>query len=118
MERESLGQHFIIDLKSVSFEILNNITYLYSVLSTACLKHNMTILGSVRHQFDPQGVSIVLLLAESHASIHTWPEKGKVCVDIYSCNLETPLGDIAKELAESLGVQSTDYTIQAIERII
>ena len=46
----------------------------------------MTVLGQMCHEFVPQGLSAVLLLAESHASIHTWPERGRAMLDVFSCS--------------------------------
>ena len=49
----------------------------------------MTIVGDSFHQFEPQGVTGTVLLAESHLAIHTWPEHGFVTIDVYVCNYTT-----------------------------
>ncbi len=49
----------------------------------------LTVVGERFHQFEPQGVTGTVLLAESHIAIHTWPEAGFVTVDVYVCNLTT-----------------------------
>ncbi|HQU50693.1 MAG TPA: adenosylmethionine decarboxylase [Casimicrobiaceae bacterium] len=49
----------------------------------------LTIVGERFHQFDPQGVTGAVILAESHLAIHTWPEKGSVTIDVYVCNFTT-----------------------------
>jgi S-adenosylmethionine decarboxylase proenzyme len=49
----------------------------------------LTVVGDSFHQFEPQGVTGTVLLAESHIAIHTWPEAGFVTVDVYVCNLQT-----------------------------
>lgn len=46
----------------------------------------LNVVGDVFHQFEPQGVTGTVLLAESHLAIHTWPEEGLVTVDVYTCN--------------------------------
>ena len=48
----------------------------------------MTVVGDSFHQFEPQGVTGTVLLAESHLAIHTWPEQGFVTIDVYVCNLQ------------------------------
>ena len=49
----------------------------------------LTVVGESFYQFEPQGVTGTVLLAESHIAIHTWPEAGFVTVDVYVCNLTT-----------------------------
>jgi S-adenosylmethionine decarboxylase len=62
-------------------------------LRTACIAATrdagLTVVGDAFHQFEPQGVTGTVLLAESHLAIHTWPECGFVTVDVYVCNLAT-----------------------------
>ena len=55
----------------------------------AALAAGLTVVGQCFHQFEPQGVTGTVLLAESHIAIHTWPEEGFVTVDVYVCNLHT-----------------------------
>jgi len=58
----------------------------------AAKKAHMTVLGTVDHAFSPQGLSICLLLSESHLTMHSWPEEGKVSVDCFTCgNTAKPL---------------------------
>ena len=62
----------------------------------------LTIVGESFHQFEPQGVTGTVLLAESHLAIHTWPEYGFVTVDVYVCNLATDNSEKAKNLFDTL----------------
>ena len=55
----------------------------------AAARAGLTIVGDCFHQFEPQGVTGTVLLAESHLAIHTWPEHGFVTIDVYVCNLTT-----------------------------
>ena len=48
------------------------------------------VLGSVKHHFEPHGASVVVLVAESHLSIHTWPEHGYAAADILTCGETLP----------------------------
>jgi S-adenosylmethionine/arginine decarboxylase-like enzyme len=57
-----------------SFSQLNDINYLKNMCDCIIQKIKLTPLKDASHQFEPQGVSIIYLLAESHLSIHTWPE--------------------------------------------
>ena len=53
----------------------------------------LTVVGDAFYQFEPQGVTGTVLLAESHLAIHTWPERSFVTVDVYVCNLATDNSD-------------------------
>jgi S-adenosylmethionine decarboxylase proenzyme len=68
----------------------------------ATAEAGLTIVGESFHQFEPQGVTGTVLIAESHLAIHTWPEHGFVTVDVYVCNLATDNSDKADRLFRSL----------------
>ena len=75
-------------------------------LRTACLdaveEAGLTIVGDRFHQFEPQGVTGAVILAESHLAIHTWPEMGSVTVDVYVCNYTTDNTPKARALFDAL----------------
>ena len=76
----------------------------------ACGAH---VLQTMSHHFNPQGVTAICLLSESHISIHTWPEKGEAAVDVFTC------GDSEPKIACDIIIQqlnSTKYTLEYIER--
>ena len=75
---------------------------LRAVCLAATSDAGLTIVGDAFHQFQPQGVTGTVLLAESHLAIHTWPERGFVTVDVYVCNLATDNSDKAKHLFHAL----------------
>ena len=58
------------------------------------------MIQTVMHQFNPQGVSGVVVIAESHITIHTWPEHGYAAVDVFSCSEKVDLYCIMKLLGE------------------
>lgn len=62
----------------------------------------LTVVGDAFHQFEPQGVTGTVLLAESHLAIHTWPEYGFVTVDVYVCNLASDNSAKAERLFRAL----------------
>lgn len=65
--------------------LLNDAAFLESVLVRAAEISGTKVLGSKFHRFEPQGITGVLLLSESHASVHTWPETGMAAVDFFTC---------------------------------
>jgi S-adenosylmethionine decarboxylase proenzyme len=78
----------------------------------------LTIVGDRFHQFEPQGVTGAVILAESHLAIHTWPEKGSVTVDVYVCNYTTDNSQKAERLFRELeaSLKPTRTHFQAIHR--
>ena len=68
-----MGNHLILDFVGTEVDI-NNYEYLDKELRKVLEATKVSILGSMHKKFDPQGISIIYLLAESHFSIHTWPE--------------------------------------------
>ena len=73
-----------------------------------------TVLGESFHPFQPQGVSGVVVIAESHLSIHTWPEYGYAAVDIFTCGTSVQPEKAAEVLIEKLGAK--DHTLTEIQR--
>lgn len=86
----SMGQHLILEVYNVSFELLNDLSRIEEVLTEGIKRANMTILNTFKHQFTPQGVTLLFALAESHVSIHTFPEHGSLSADAYTCGEGNP----------------------------
>lgn len=91
-------------------------------LRDACIEAveaaGLTIVGDRFHQFEPQGVTGAVILAESHLAIHTWPEMRSVTVDVYVCNYTTDNSDKAERLFASLEAKfgPARKHVQAIRR--
>lgn len=71
------------------------------ILTGACDEAGAHIRTSVQYSFHPQGFSGVVILAESHASIHTWPERGEAVVDYFSCSDEPGFDEFFRYLIRS-----------------
>ena len=80
-----MGKHFILNLYQCDPDLLNNPEYICRALESAAVRAGATVLQTICHQFEPQGVTAISMLSESHISIHTWPEKGTAACDIYTC---------------------------------
>jgi len=92
------GKHLIIDIKNIKNEdIINDIDKLKTVMDSICEKYDFNILQKIEHTFDPQGISIIYLLSESHMTIHTFPEKKYIAFDLYTCR-EYPNNDVYNEI--------------------
>ena len=84
MEKE-FGDHYLVDFHGCDAEVIASEEPTRRALLTAARDCGATIIEDNFHQFSPQGVSGVILIAESHISIHTWPEHGFAAIDIFSC---------------------------------
>ena len=80
-----LGRHLVVEYSGCDSGILGNADLLEEYLNEAVRKSGATIVRSVFHRYNPQGVSGVVVIAESHISIHTWPEYGYAAVDFFTC---------------------------------
>ncbi len=82
---KSLGNHLLVELYSCDTDIINDKDRVEKILNKAADISGATVVKSVFHRFNPHGVSGVIVIAESHFSIHTWPEFGYCALDIFTC---------------------------------
>lgn len=75
----------LVELNDCNSAVLRDLKRIESILLTAAKKSNATIVESRFHQFSPFGISGLVVIAESHLSIHTWPEHAYAAVDIFTC---------------------------------
>ncbi|MFP3505872.1 adenosylmethionine decarboxylase [Burkholderia sp. SIMBA_062] len=83
------GVHIIAELSDCDFSRLSDAVRVEDACKQAALHSRATVLSVNRHRFSPVGVSILVFLAESHLSVHTWPEEGYAAVDVYTCGPST-----------------------------
>jgi S-adenosylmethionine decarboxylase len=92
----ALGTHLLVELRECNTEILKNLEKVRNALVSAAKEAKATIVDVSFHEFNPFGISGVVVIAESHLTIHTWPEYDYAAIDIFTC------GDIIKpEVAAS-----------------
>jgi S-adenosylmethionine decarboxylase proenzyme len=82
---DTLGRHLILEAWGCGKEIINSVDIVKSILIKATEAAKATLVDLVCHRFSPYGVTGVAILAESHISVHTWPEYGYAAVDIFIC---------------------------------
>lgn len=80
-----LGQHVLAEFFECDPNILNNASIVEKLMTEAALECGATIVQKCFHMFNPYGVSGVVIIAESHLAIHTWPELGYAAVDLFTC---------------------------------
>ncbi len=80
-----MGNHILLSLYGSAFYLLDDLDGIRAAFEKAVEACGATVLNRFSHKFDPQGVTIVYALAESHISAHTFPENGSVAIDVYTC---------------------------------
>lgn len=85
MEYTTFGRHVAVDTWGVDFDLLNNEDFLQVQMVEAAEACGATILSVQSRQFEPQGATVLVMLSESHLSIHTYPERGFAAIDCYTC---------------------------------
>ena len=108
------SKHLLLELYRCDEEKLNDEPFLRCSLNKAAKIAKATVLNLISNKFEPQGVTAIALLAESHISIHTWPESNYSAVDIFTCG-RNMLPELASQyLIEVL--QAEEHSMRIIER--
>ena len=108
------SKHLLLELYKCDNEKLNDESFLRCALNKAAKLANATVLNLISNKFEPQGVTAIALLAESHISIHTWPESNYSAVDIFTCG-QNMLPEIASQhLIEAL--RAEEHSLRVIDR--
>ncbi len=82
---KALGRHILLELHECDSEILRDHDQIEKIMRGAALASKATIVKAVFHHFNPYGVSGAVVIAESHLTIHTWPEYGYAALDFFTC---------------------------------
>ncbi len=109
-----LGLHLLLELKECNPQLLNDLDYIREALLDTAHDVGATVVGESFHRFSPQGVTGILAIAESHISIHTWPEYGYAAADIFACGASFQPKEAAEMLISRL--ESRDPEIIQVQR--
>ncbi len=104
---KALGRHFILECYGCDPEILNDVEQIERSMLDAAKEARATILKSVFHPFFPHGVSGVVVISESHLTIHTWPEYGYAAIDVFTCGDEADPEKACEYLTKALKAESS-----------
>ena len=108
------SKHLLLELYRCDSEKLNDESFLRCTLNKAAKLAKATVLNLISNKFEPQGVTAIALLAESHISIHTWPESNYSAIDIFTCG-QNMMPEVASEyLIKSL--MAKEHSLRVIER--
>ncbi len=105
-----LGTHVLLELRDCDPELLDDLEYIRKELLAAAAEVGAHVVGESFHQFAPQGVTGILSIAESHISIHTWPELGYAAADIFTCGDQTMPDRAAQSVVAALRCQDPQIT--------
>lgn len=109
-----LGRHWLIELQECPADLLKDVPQVEALMRKAAAVAKAHIVSGHFHQFSPYGVSGVLVIQESHLTIHTWPEHGYAAVDIFTCSPLLQLDAAVAQLQRDFAAKTMD--IQRIER--
>ncbi len=93
---DTLGTHLLVEYHGCDLAVLNDIAAVRSMMRTAAEAAGATVVAEVFQPFAPQGITGVIVIEESHFSVHTWPECGYAAVDFYTC------GDCVPQRADAV----------------
>jgi S-adenosylmethionine decarboxylase proenzyme len=100
-------RHVVADVVGADDERL-----LRELLTRSATAAGATVLGAQSHHFEPEGVTVLVMLAESHVSIHTWPERGAAFVDAFTCGSVSPW-HVVGPIVEALGGAARTASVTA-----
>ncbi len=96
----ALGTHLLVELKDCNPNAIRDLEYVKQSMIEAARRARATIIDVSFHEFSPFGISGMVVIAESHLSIHTWPEYGYAAVDIFTCGETIDPDEAARYLIE------------------
>jgi S-adenosylmethionine decarboxylase proenzyme len=106
----TLGRHLLSEFYDCEPNILNNVSLIENVMCQAAELAGATIVTKTFHHFNPYGVSGVVVIAESHLAIHTWPEYGYAAVDLFTCGTSVDPLISYEHLKEQLCAKTAFYS--------
>lgn len=112
-----LSKHILLELSGCEFNFLNDLDFVKDTMRNAALEANTEVLELAFHKFSPQGVSGVVVISESHLSIHTWPEYGYAAIDVFTCGDKTMPEKVSRYLKKKFQAK-TIYKTTVIRGIL
>ncbi len=104
---KSLGQQLIVELYGCDRTLLDDPSRLERILTEAISRAGGTIIRPCFHHFSPHGVTGVVVIAESHVAVHTWPEFGYCALDVFTCGTQVKTDQIFEFVRLELQAQET-----------
>ena len=105
---DPLGHHLLVDCHGCRGATLADVAAVRDILRRAAAAFGLTVIAEAFHQYLPQGVSGVLILAESHLAVHTWPEREFAAVDLFTCAACPEAARLADFLKSALSAERVE----------
>ena len=103
-----VGKHILIDIKNVDGDKLKLVDDMKLFLYKIVEELKLNVVGECSHQFkkdnSPYGATMIYLLSESHLSVHTFVDEGKITLDLFTCDVSLEDRHIKKIICDYLGV--------------
>jgi S-adenosylmethionine decarboxylase len=109
-----LGEHYICDLSNCNRDILFDSEQAYKLFSRAVRGSGLTVVDEGFYKFSPHGFTCFLLLSESHASLHAWPEYGYCAIDLFTCAIGKDLIPLIQQIKEVFGADN--FSLRKLDR--
>jgi S-adenosylmethionine decarboxylase proenzyme len=109
-----LGEHYILDLSNCNHELLMDSERAHSLFAQAVRESGLTVVDEGLYKFSPHGFTCFLLLAESHASLHAWPEYNYCAIDLFTCDLDNDLLPLVQRIRQIFGADN--FTLRKLDR--
>jgi S-adenosylmethionine decarboxylase len=108
-----LGEHYLCELSACDQTLMYASEHAIATFFRAIRESGLTVLAESSHKFAPHGFSAYTLLAESHASVHAWPEYGYCAIDVFTCNLHLDLKPLFRRLEQDFGAGKVEIKLIA-----
>jgi S-adenosylmethionine decarboxylase len=109
-----VGSHYLLELHGCPFAVLNDPAAVEQALRESARAGSLTVVDVVVHAFSPHGVTGLVILEESHLSVHTWPELGYAAADVFTCGSRVRPDRACTSLIRRLG--AAHYSLRCIPR--
>jgi S-adenosylmethionine decarboxylase proenzyme len=109
-----LGEHYILDLSNCDREVLMDSERAYRLFANAVRSSGLTVVDEGFYKFNPHGFTCFLLLSESHASLHAWPEYGYCAIDLFTCAMGKDLLPLIQNIKHAFGADN--FTLRKMDR--
>ena len=109
-----LGEHYICDLSNCNLQLLMDGERVHALFSQAVRESGLTVVDEGFYKFSPHGFTCFLLLAESHASLHAWPEYGYCAIDLFTCAIGKDLLPLIQHIKSVLGADN--FSVRKLDR--
>jgi len=110
---ETLGNHYLAEYHGCDTGRIDDPAFLEATMREAAERAGATIVQGFFHRFSPHGASGVLIIAESHFTIHCWPERGYAAADFFSCG-DVDAVEALRHLGDSIG--ASDRSVSVVSR--